>query len=352
MKFFATAVPGIGPILARELEDDPLVSGRAVRDSDGRHDHVAFDAKGGFEVTRLRTSEDVFVQIAEAKPAALSALVRRLWDSAAVERAVSVYAHQVRPLRPRMSYRVVARVRSERSFRRTDLRDALVSWVGRWRPRWRGEDHARLEFWVVELRGGRFRLGLRLTSNPQRQRGGRARERPAALRPSVAAALVRLTGRPAAGDPAAARLLDPFCGTGTILREAAVAGWRPIASDVSAFAAADARANLSGRRRAEPAIAVADARALPFSSAAFGAIAANLPFGGRFELPANPARWYREVLDEWTRVALPGAGISLLAPATRAFEKTLAAHPTVQRRERFALRLLGFDTTLWQLERR
>ena len=110
MKFFATAVPGIGPILAREIEDDPLVSGRAVSDSDGRHDHVAFDAKGGFEVTRLRTSEDVFVQIAEAKPAALSALVRRLWDSAAVERAVSVYAHQVRPLRPRMSYRVVARV--------------------------------------------------------------------------------------------------------------------------------------------------------------------------------------------------------------------------------------------------
>lgn len=72
-----------------------------------------------------------------------------------------------------------------------------------------------------------------------RKSGSLPASRPVTLHPRLARALVNLTGV-RRGE----RLLDPFCGTGGILAEAALVGAAPLGSDVSAEQLADCQENL------------------------------------------------------------------------------------------------------------
>jgi Putative RNA methylase family UPF0020 len=339
VRYFATAIPGIAPILAEELAD----RGLTVLDtaSDGRNDLVAFEARGDADLGSLRTAEDVFVEVASARRGGKpEALARRLLPADGLERALSVYAAHVRPLGGSMTVRVIVRVRSEEEFRRTELRDRLTTVLLARRPRWRVYDPAQLELWALEGPHGHFRIGARLTTGELRHRGGRESERPGALRPTVAAAMVRLAGR------AGGVLYDPFCGSGTIMLEAAAAGWEVAGSDIDPDAVETARRNGAG------AVSVADARRLPTDDASVAAVASNLPFGSTYPLPADPAVWLKEVLAELARIACDGAPLVLLLPESATFARALREEPGLLERRRFAVELLGKPTALRQLERR
>lgn len=65
--------------------------------------------------------------------------------------------------------------------------------------------------------GGRALLGLDMSGVPLHQRGYRAAAGPAPLKESLAAAIVKLSGWDGSSD-----LLDPMCGSGTLLIEAAL----------------------------------------------------------------------------------------------------------------------------------
>ena len=88
-------------------------------------------------------------------------------------------------------------------------------------------------------------IALNLWSRPIGKRDG-GPARPGALRPTVAAALVRLAIRDT--DPAVTRLgvYDPFCGTGTVAAEAAHLGLPVFASDIDEHAVELARRRLAG----------------------------------------------------------------------------------------------------------
>src|SRR5947207_2101289 len=64
--------------------------------------------------------------------------------------------------------------------------------------------------------------------------------REGALRPTVANAMVRIAGEPSG------ILLDPCCGSGTILGEAVAAGWEVRGSDIDPDAVQIARKNVPG----------------------------------------------------------------------------------------------------------
>lgn len=72
-------------------------------------------------------------------------------------------------------------------------------------------------------------------------------------------------------DPARGRLLDPFAGAGGIVLEAAAGGWTVASADVD-------RALRYGLAELAWAHAVADARALPFATGAFAAVATEPPY--------------------------------------------------------------------------
>jgi tRNA (guanine6-N2)-methyltransferase len=92
----------------------------------------------------------------------------------------------------------------------------------------------------VFLDGRSALLGVRLFDAPLSQRAYRTVDLMGSLRPTVAAAMVRLAG---ADGPR--EVWDPFCGSGTVLAESAAAGHRVSGTDLDPAAVAAARANLA-----------------------------------------------------------------------------------------------------------
>jgi 23S rRNA G2445 N2-methylase RlmL len=374
MRYFATAIPGLHPVLAREIEALRGARAAPLREFDGRNDVVSFTARGSGGLIGLRTAEDAFAEVSSVNgQERLGAVVGGLWNQQGLERALSAYAG-VHPLRARMTFRVVARVRSEQRFLRTELRDELVRRVLQTRSRWRLADPADLELWVLETSPSQFRLGIRLSSASMRHRTGRPTERPGALRPTVAAAMAYLahasspdqppgTSNPAPGpsDPAPGPenpapgpgkvagevLLDPCCGTGTVLAEAAAQGWDPVGGDLDPAAIEATRQNLGRTARHFR----ADVRRLPLAGASVAAVASNLPFGRRYELQGDPERWFAATLGELVRVTRPDGSVVLLMPRSPAFERALARQPAIRSTDRLDLRLLGMTTALWTFRR-
>jgi SAM-dependent methyltransferase len=337
VRFFALTMPGLGPLLREELAAQLGPAAIGDVENDGRSDVVPYSA-GPAEPVASALSEDLFVELGAGDPAApLRRLVGQLWSAERYDAALPATAPRLGRLGPRPGFRVVARVRSERGFLRTDLRDELTRAVLRERPRWRPADPASVELWALQTRTRRIRLGVRLSDRRMRQRAGREVERPGALRPVLAAAMLRLAG------PSRGAVLDPCCGTGTIVREALDQGRRAIAGDLAAEAVAAARANLPRG----VALVRADATALPLLSRAVGAVVTNLPFGRRHAQADDPARWLRGAFAEFRRVVVPGGAIVLLHPRSEAFESAVLRPQRTLLRSRRHVELLGLRTTIW-----
>jgi SAM-dependent methyltransferase len=140
-------------------------------------------------------------------------------------------------------------------------------------------------------------IALNLWSRPIGKRDG-GPARPGALRPTVAAALVRLAIRDT--DPAVTRLgvYDPFCGTGTVVAEAAHLGLPVFASDIDEHAVELARRRLAGQRAgAAPAAAgvlrhrvfAHDVRRGPPPRVSARVMVGNLPWGKQVKVDGRLA---------------------------------------------------------------
>lgn len=149
-----------------------------------------------------------------------------------------------------------------------------------------------------------------------------------ALDASVAAAMVRLT-RPRHDDV----FLDPVCGSGTIVHERrhAAAASLALGSDLSPDAVADVRA---------------DATRLPLPDASVTAVAANPPWGHRFERgdDLNAA-----LLAELARVVVPGGRVVLLTHDIKQFERALRAQPRWTIEQQLRLEFRGHHPRLYVL---
>jgi hypothetical protein len=348
VSFFAATVPGLGGLLAGELAGHPGLEPDGETGGDSRADLVSFRIGRGaaFRLNDLRLAEDVFAEISAARRAAPVRLAAALVPPAGLERALSVRASRVRPLSSAMTFRAVVRVLDESQFKRTELRTALERAIGAARPRWRIADPADLEVWAVEFRRGWFVSGLRLSDQRMRQHGeGRARQRHGALRPVVAAAMVRLASADAGrtgprADAGPGPLLDPCCGSGTIVAEAVAAGWEARGCDIDPEAVSAARANVPAAD-----IQKGDALRLPYPDGTFGAVVANLPFGRQFRLHVG---WdgIGPALREAARVTRPGGRVVVLVPPPVPQQTgglTLdSAYP---------IRLLGVPARIWAFDR-
>jgi tRNA G10 N-methylase Trm11 len=229
------------------------------------------------------------------------------------------------------------RVLQEGSFQRTELRRQLSAAVAKQQPHWRFDDPAELELWVIEHQPGKILAGFRASDARMRQHDGRARERHGALRPTVAAAMVWLANQPGTA------LLDPCCGSGTILREALRAGWPQVyGTDIDPEAVGIGRHNVPTGH-----IAVGDARQLSCDSASMDACVSNLPFGQQYDMQGEADTWLREVLTELVRVTTAGGRVILLAPA---ISRAVSPAP-LRLASRTPIRLLGTKTSIWCYDR-
>jgi tRNA G10 N-methylase Trm11 len=320
------------------------MAGVAVADagSDGRADVVLVTAEAAAprQVLTSRLAEDILVEAGRTlrwDGDRAPWIAARLWRPARARRALADRALLAGATDEPPTFRVIARVLQEQSFLRTDLRRQLTETIQRQQPTWRYADPADLEVWVLEYQPGRIVAGLRVSDVRMRQRGGRELERKGALRPTVAAAMLRLAGQPGG------TLLDPCCGSGTILTAATEAGWRARGIDIDPHAVRIARTNAPG-----VAVQVGDVRQLTLDDSAVHACVANLPFGKQYDVPQDMSRWLRAALAEMARVTRPDGRIVLLAPAIPAG----AVPGTLALERRIPIRLLGTQTTIWAYHRR
>ncbi len=309
----------------------------------------------GPDLLRLRTTEDVFLLAWGTDKLTYRAedLERiRKWTAhdANWEQLLRLH-HAVRPKpKGRPTYHLVTQMSGEHGYRRIDAAEALARGLGgklpaSWRP---AQENAAVEVWLT-IHGATAVCGVRLSDRAMRHRTYKGEHRPASLRPTVAAAMVRLAGA-APGQ----LVLDPMCGAGTILAEQLERGrrMRPeaprvLGGDIDPAALRAAAANL---RRLGPAdLARWDAGRLPLPDASADRVVSNPPFGKQLSTPEEVGPLYRRVLPEYDRVLRPGGRAVLLVGEPDALRE--AVRPAGWKRDRLLrVRILGQPAaiTVWR----
>ena len=155
-------------------------------------------------------------------------------------------------------------------------------------------------------------VGLRLGTRPLHERAYKVAEQPGALKPPVAAAMLRLAGIEP-GD----RLIDPCCGSGTILIEAALAGAKGCGGDIDAAAVVAARENTRAAGVGAN-ICLWNARSLALRSQSAASVVTNLPWGRQITMDGE---LYRDVCREIERVAIHRVVTLTSAPELLRFER-------------------------------
>ncbi|MCU4187308.1 hypothetical protein K6U06_23295 [Acidiferrimicrobium sp. IK] len=218
----------------------------------------------------LRTVDDVFLRAGAVRgvgtdrkaPAQLARAVTRLDLAGALDALRR--ARRSAGTEPLLD--VVVSLGGSRRYNRYDVEDAVGAEVGRilsaaYVSRRDGPPPATGFSLRVAVTGDRAEVLFRLGSQPLHRRPWKVATGPGTLHPPVAAALVRLAGSPPL-------VIDPCCGDGTILIEAATSGAVAIGADLDPRRVRNSGVN-AARARCASAVGLvrADAAALPLRDA-------------------------------------------------------------------------------------
>jgi 23S rRNA G2445 N2-methylase RlmL len=349
---YATVQPGLEEIAAEEITRD---LGGTIRKAE--RGLVVFRVNAiTSELLELRTVEDVFLLAWGS-----DALTFRATDLKKIEQWTAKSAdwtqllnlhHRVRPkpsAKPTVHF--VAQMTGPHGYRRIDARTAMLRGLaGKLPASWREVDEgATVEIWLT-INARQAVCGLRLSDASMRHRTYKTEHRPASLRPTVAAAMVRL-----AGASAGQTVLDPMCGGGTLLAEQMALTHRRRAGEVKVMGgdrdAEALRAAGANLRRAGPGWRLArwDARRLPLADHSVDRIVCNPPFGVQLGEPWSIGPLYRELASECDRVLTPGGrAVLLVGDATLWHPAATAVGWRSSRRVR--VRLLGqrAEVSVWR----
>lgn len=180
----------------------------------------------------------------------------------------------------------------------------------------------------VELRGWDCRISVQHTPKPLSRRYPDKANLRTALSANLAYALLRLSLEERAPEA----LLDPCCGTGTLLLEAGALypEARLLAGDRFERPASLCRENLEAMGLAARArVEVADARDMHevWAEAAPDAVVSNPPFGARLGERTEFGDWYDRFVRAFVDLCPPGARLGVLAMKRGAFKRAVRDTP-------------------------
>jgi 23S rRNA G2445 N2-methylase RlmL len=312
---YAVVHAGLEPVASEEIERE--LGGEVKRTGRGL---VVFRAPVIDEsLLQLRTTEDVFLLAwgtdqLTYRAEDLDKIQRWTAREADWSRLLRLH-HAVRPKpKGRPTYRLITQMEGRHGYLRRDAGKALARGLaGKFPESWKpAEENAAVEVWLT-IDEATAVCGLRLSDRTMRHRTYKLEHRPASLRPTMAAAMVRL-----AEIKPPHVVLDPMCGAGTLLAEhlAAMNAVRSpipaaLGGDVDAAAVRAAEANL--RRLGEVRLARWDATQLPLADASVDRILSNPPFGKQLGDAETIGPLYRRMIPEHDRVLRPGGWAVLLA---------------------------------------
>jgi 23S rRNA G2445 N2-methylase RlmL len=303
------------------------------------------------DVLKLRTTEDVFLlawgsdsltyKIDDLKT------IRNWTDRKPDWEHLFRLHHSIRPkTKGRPTYNLICQMQGEHGYRRADAREAFVEGVAPHIPRgWQfANENAWLEVWLT-IRGQTAVCGVRLSDRTMRHRTYKLEHVAASLRPTAAAAMVRL-----AGIAPGMTVLDPMCGAGTILAEALDLGRkrkgdpvRVLGGDIDPNAVFVASQNLE--RVGPVGLARWDARQLPLPCESVDRIVCNPPFGKQLSTIEEVGPLYRAAAAEWDRVLRPGGRAVFVVMESELLKDVLKDRGWKPSR-RYRVRLLGQPTVM------
>lgn len=308
---FAVTVRGLESICAGEIAALPGVHAQPTT-----YRRVPAVCDGALDpLLSLRTVDDVYLDAATwtgiAHTRDMLAVLQ--WHAAQLELdAIIARIAAVRPLPEQPIFSITASFVGRRNYSTDEIKrtvsegiTSLYDW--RYTPDDREADLNVRLFMEHEV----AYVGVRLGKHPLHERAYKVVERPGSLKPTVAAAMLRL-----ADVQPGERLLDPCCGSGTIVIEAALLGAAAQGGDIDAEAVEAALANAAAAGVDVP-ITQRDARALPLPDRNIDCVVSNLPWGRQIAVDDALARLYAEFCAEIERVNAPGGRVVVLTSAPK-----------------------------------
>jgi len=307
------------------------------------------------DVFNLKTTEDVFLfgwgtDSLTYRAQDLDEIKNWTSKDADWARLINLH-HSFKPkTKGKPTYRIVTQMDGEHGYHRKDAQRAFAKGLAKYIPTtWQVVDeNASLEFWLT-INDKTAISGIRLTDKTMRHRIYKVAHRPASLKPSVAASMVRLADL----NPLH-RVLDPMCGAGTILAEYQIyaEGWRVARAaawggDIEQAAVLDASANT--RRLGKIYLNRWDARWLPLQPSSIDRIICNPPFGKQLSPDIDIGKLYRGLMIQFNRILSP-EGKAVILVSDFALLKEACDKVGWKLEQRLRTEILGQNAvmSLWQ----
>lgn len=294
--FFATVACGLEAVLAEEIEALGIKA-RGIKCERGK---VIFYATGDpSQLIKLRCADNIYRILAEFQIGPhksdlnqLAAAIDKLnWKRLAFQYSESSSGICASASR-----------RGEHAYSRFDMIKTIEKALGKhgFKPAPKDADDL---FIRADIDGQACRISIKLTNAEFRFRGNDRIFLKGGIRPTVAAALVRIS-KPCKNDV----FYDPFCGSGTISNErAAFPARRIMASDMEERAVWTAEKNGRGK----VIVFHADATKMPSKSASVDIIVCNPPWNKQIAV-GDVQKLYIRFLSEAKRILKPSGRIVLL----------------------------------------
>jgi tRNA (guanine6-N2)-methyltransferase len=348
---FATVPSGLEAVAADEITRD--VGGDVKKAERGVVVFRVPEIDPG--LLRLRTVDDVFLlawgtDSLSYKADDLKSIRHWTVKEADWQHLLTIH-HAIRPKpKAKPSYRLVTQMSGTHGYRRVDAGNAMAQGLaGVFPPSWKpAEENAAVEVWLI-IRGRTAVCGVRLSDKTMRHRTYKLEHQPASLRPTIAAAMVRLAGA-APGDV----VLDPMCGAGTILAEQIELSKLRKAGRVDTWGGDRdmnmIRAANSNLHRVGPALLVHwDSTRLPLAAESVDRVVCNPPFGKQLSSPEEIGPLYRAAIRECNRVLKPGCRAVFLVSEQDPLRDAIKPHRWQPSRQ-LRVEVLGQPATIgvWQ----
>lgn len=357
MKFYITTVPGISSITVEELgrknPDAAVVSRKSIRNND----IVVVDNIDEFQLSELRSIEDFFFYLDEMHISGdLSDLeaVGSFWkECKSLEFGLRAHRNVNGGRRKSKITRFRVVVQADdvpwRKYRRVDIQKRCERAISeRYGRKWKlVDDDAHIEFWIQQIKS-KLLFGVRLSDKTMRHRKYKLVSMEASLKPTVAYAMVFLSGIDK-GDV----FIDPMCGVGTILIERALAGEyaRILGGDIDAEAVSSAKMNASGVDRCID-IQKWDAGKLPLDDNFVDKIVTNLPWGRKVGSVECNKVLYETFFDEVSRILKPGGRCVFLTSEWDLMKKVLGARESLSLTQQIEnIKILGYKADIYIVDK-
>jgi tRNA (guanine6-N2)-methyltransferase len=334
MKYVAFCTKGLEQIVQEELVENFSAIIHRVNDK-----YIIFDS--GVDLTKfqdLRTADDIGIVLYEGKVRTMNDLRQILdqidWQNAReylnhLRQLSSIYSLTINSISKTFSSKIIEEM----------LLDVLPNKLG---PNFERLDHTNFDVMVFVDKSSNILISNRLYQKSLHNRSYKVFSLPGSLKPSIAAAMVRLATKGRAN----LKIVDTFCGSGTILAECKLAGHQIWGSDINPESIAVILGNLhSIGFKEDDRIKPMDARATQWPDHFFDCAISNMPWDKQIEVKSI-TDLYEGAIREYTRILRPDGILCVLLTKPELFIKYTKKYFPQKSIQTHKLGLLGQTPTL------